>query len=80
MANDLAHGEPWLERIRRRAARRPLARDLSVALLIKCLLLAALYDTLAARSEDSGRHPGSTAVARVLLGHPASSEENRHDR
>lgn len=80
MANDLTYGGHWLQRIRRRAAHRPLARDLSVALLIKCLLLTTLYYTLVARSENSGRHPGSTAVAQVLLGHPASSGETRHDR
>jgi hypothetical protein len=80
MANDLIHGGHWFRRLRRRAARRPLARDLSIALVIKCLLLAALYHALAVRGEGHGRRPGSADVARALLGHPASQGETRHDR
>jgi hypothetical protein len=70
----------WFERVRTRTIPHPLMRDLSIALAVKFLLLAALYYAFFAPQQDGRQQPGSAAVAQALLGHSASLTETRHDQ
>jgi hypothetical protein len=68
-----AHGHP-------RFALTPFTRDIGIALSLKFLLLGALYYTFFDDGAKRGAHLDDAAVARGIVGVPATLLELRHDR